>query len=328
MSKDKQLIVILYGNYATADRPDQGDTLEQVKEIEPVLKELGYQTHRLAIEGDAREVINTLSQLQPYCVFNLVESFAGSDGNIYQVTALLDFLNIPYTGSSTSAFVMTANKIQAKKFLEAHAVASPSAFTMDMVMQRRTPLKSTYIIKSLTEHGSLGIDASSVVVGQEAILELMQKKKAHYGGEWIAERYIAGRELQVALLAGPDNPQVLPVSEAIFSLPDEEPPIVDFLAKWDAGHERYKAITRSFDFSKGDAALLRRVTHIALKCWEIFSLGGYARFDFRVDEDDGVWIVDINLNPCLSLDAGFMVAAGERGITPVKVIDRIVKACI
>ncbi len=59
--------------------------------------------------------------------------------------------------------------------------------------------------------------------------------------------------------------------------------------------------------------MLGLLNKYALKCWEVFGLRGYAHVDFRVDANEKPWVLEINANPCLSSDAGFMAAAKQGG---------------
>ena len=61
------------------------------------------------------------------------------------------------------------------------------------------------------------------------------------------------------------------------------------------------------------------------RCWDIFNLRGYARVDFRVDNTGKPWVLEVNANPCLSPDGGFIAAAKQSGIDYNGVIERIVK---
>ena len=81
---------------------------------------------------------------------------------------------------------------------------------------------------------------------------------------------------------------------------------------------------RRFEFPPDDAPLLEEMRRLCLKCWRHFGLRGYARVDFRVDGSGQPWVLEINTNPCLSPDAGFMAAAGQAGLSIVDVVRRIV----
>ncbi|OQC54427.1 MAG: D-alanine--D-alanine ligase B [Deltaproteobacteria bacterium ADurb.Bin022] len=103
--------------------------------------------------------------------------------------------------------------------------------------------------------------------------------------------------------------RVLPIAEMLFQdyAPDKLK-IVDYKAKWDADSFEYNNTVRKFNFDDEDALLISSLQDIALQCWNIFSLRGYARVDFRVDKNNKPWVLEVNTNPCLSPDAGFAAA--------------------
>ena len=90
--------------------------------------------------------------------------------------------------------------------------------------------------------------------------------------------------------------------------------IVDYKTKWDADSFEYNNTIRNFDFPEKDAKLISSLREIALRCWNLFSLRGYARVDFRVDNNGKPWVLEINSNPCLSPDAGFAAALKQAKI--------------
>ena len=100
-------------------------------------------------------------------VFNLVESMAGSDWLSFMVTGLLDSLRLPYTGSPTEAMFLTAHKLLAKERLCQAGLPTPAWIAAD---EEASPAHRTatgtvtaaaWIIKSVSEHASLGLDEDS-----------------------------------------------------------------------------------------------------------------------------------------------------------------------
>jgi len=71
--------------------------------------------------------------------------------------------------------------------------------------------------------------------------------------------------------------------------------------------------------------LLGALKAFAIQCWQIFNLKGYARVDFRVDYGNHPYVLEINANPCLSPDAGFMAAAERAGLSMKDVVQRIIQ---
>jgi D-alanine-D-alanine ligase len=81
---------------------------------------------------------------------------------------------------------------------------------------------------------------------------------------------------------------------------------------------------RRFDFPDGDQPLLEELKSLSLRAWNLFGLSGYARVDFRVDRSGKPWVLEINANPCISPDAGFVAAAEKAGMTYTQIIKAIV----
>jgi D-alanine-D-alanine ligase len=288
-------VVLLHDAYAVNGPPDASDVLNEAMHVARGLATLGYETVIVPVGLNLEDLEARLAELAPHVVFNLMESIAGSGRLIHVVPALLETLGIPYTGCSAFAQWTTSNKIVAKRVLGAGAIATPDLFAA-------TEGHGPWIVKSVWEHASFGLDDASVVDSRD-VGAAIGRRARELGGEWFAERYIAGRELNVALLADGPGPQLLPVAEMRFEdYPEGKPRIVGYAAKWRPQSFEYAQTVRSFDV---DAALAAAAASLARQCWELFELGGYARVDFRVDAAGRLFVLDINANPCLAPDAGF-----------------------
>ncbi len=97
-------------------------------------------------------------------------------------------------------------------------------------------------------------------------------------------------------------------------IPEDKPRIVGRRAKWDEGSFEYQQTPRRFEFPASDRLLLETLTDLSKACWELFELRGFARVDFRVDGLGQPWILEVNVNPCLSPDAGFAAALHQAGL--------------
>jgi ribosomal protein S18 acetylase RimI-like enzyme len=181
-----------------------------------------------------------------------------------------------------------------------------------------------WIVKSIWEHASVGLGDSSVLRGltPEAVAERLPDG-------FFAERFIEGREFNLALLAGPEGPEVLPPAEIVFvDFPADKPKIVGYTAKWDEESFEYSHTVRRFADPAVDGPLLEKLKGLAVRCWDVFGLGGYARVDFRVDACGEPWILEVNTNPCLSPDGGFAAALQQAGIAYADAMARIVRAAL
>jgi D-alanine-D-alanine ligase len=318
--------VVLHGEVPDDAGRDEQDVLVQAGHVSRSLAEQGYEPTVIAVSADFSRLIDHLNVLQPDFAFNLVESILGQGRLIHMAPSILDYLNIPYTGARTEAIFVTSQKLLAKKFMQMSGLDTPLWISPDDL--GANPFRpGVYVIKSVWEHASVGLDEDSIVSVQneKKLHKIMKSKRDRLGGACFAEAFIAGREFNLSLLAGPDGPEVLPPAEIRF---DDYPPgklhVVGYRAKWDKDSFEYQHTPRTFDFPVEDAPLLQKLTDMALECWQLFDLKGYARVDFRVDQAGRPWILEINTNPCLSPDAGFHAAAKRAGLRFNGVIERII----
>lgn len=322
-------VAILHSEVPQNASTDEMDTLIQVHAVSDALREMRHETAILPFSICLRETIDALTAIRPDCVFNLVETVQGRGRLIHLAPAVLDHIRIPYTGSGTEGIFLTSNKLVAKKLMRASGLQTPpwlSPEEMEMDLPSTCP---KCIIKSVWEHASVGIDEDSVVdSGNRAFLrKFMQERSRTLQTECFAEAYVEGREFNVSLLAGDSGPEILPAAEILFhAFPPRKPRVVGFRAKWEPESFEYLHTPRCFAFSRKDIGLLSLLAERARECWSLFGLKGYARIDFRVDAAGTPWIIDVNANPCLSPDAGFLAASREAGIEFPQVIRRIIDA--
>ena len=309
-------IVILHSDVAPDAAEDELDCLQQAETIAEALHKLGYKPTLLPFGLDINQTIIKLKSLKPLAVFNIVETLASMGSLIYFAPSILDTLRIPYTGCGTQAVFQTSNKPLAKKIMRHADISTPDWIEHDGFCSHKDNAK-TYLIKSSWEHASIGLDENSFVnyTDNETVLAEISRRKEKLGGSCYAEAYIDGREFNVALMSSKNGVKVLPIAEMLFQgYAQDKPKIVDYKAKWDADSFEYNNTIRKFNFQKNDAGLISSLREIALRCWNIFSLRGYARVDFRVDNNGKPWVLEINSNPCLSPDAGFAAALQQAKI--------------
>ena len=319
-------VAILYGQALENVTRDEQDTLVQVDTISQSLSRLGCHAIPVPLSLDVQDALSELRFITPDIVFNLVESVEGQGRLIHLGPALLDTLRLPYTGAKTDAMFLTSNKLLAKRFLRNAGMATPDWFSLQDLKNGAQIGEGRYIIKSVWEHASIGLSETAVIdTAQKTDLQkLLEQRQPQLGHEGFAEVYIDGREFNLSMLAGKDGAEVLPPAEIQFdAYPQAKLKIVDYRAKWDEDSFEYSHTPRSFYFREKDESLLKQLGNLAIACWQLFGLKGYARVDFRVDGNDFPWTLEVNANPCLSPDAGFMAAARHAGIHIDEVVTRI-----
>jgi D-alanine-D-alanine ligase len=322
-------VAILHQEVAEDAPPDERDTLVQVQSVDRALCALGYHTERLRLGLDLAPVIDRLRTREPVLIFNLVESLAGDQPLASIASVLLEALDIPFTGNGSHGLRLTGDKLRCKCMLRDAGLPTPEwRVPADLSGDRAAP-SGRWILKPVLEDASARLSGESVLVDGARLADALSAIRHRLGGRWFAERYIDGRELSVALLQGERGPQVLPVAEIRFlDFPPGRPRILDYAAKWEPESFAYKHTQRCFDFDPADAPLLERLQEMSLACWGLFGLAGYARVDVRVDADGVAWILEVNANPCLAPDAGFMAAAHQACLGFDEVVGRLVRAAL
>jgi D-alanine-D-alanine ligase len=238
------------------------------------------------------------------------------------VPAMLERFGVPTTGCDAAALHLSSHKLLAKRWLRRHGIATP-----DWVAGADAPSLAgdTWIVKSVWEHASLGMDDGCVVNGSAAIRRRIEQSRRTFGGDWFAERFVDGREFNISILEIDGRPSVLPIAEIEFEdYAPGKPKIVGYAAKWLPDAVEDHATRRVFPVVPFELAA--RIREVATECWSIFGLSGYARVDMRLDAAGTPWILEINANPCLASDAGFCAAAEAGGLDFGTMIDLIVRA--
>jgi len=316
-------ISILYNDVSTATSQDDLDVLAQVNFVSEALQKLGHNVSSIPITLDLQTAADSIKQINPDSVFNLVESISGVEKFIHFAPTLLEHLNIPYTGGSAHTLYLTTNKLLTKELMRSTNLPTPPWLTQDNITSGQFNLKPPYIIKPVCDDASIGIDENSIIDNIQQLEGSLKNRSAQFG-ECFAEAYIPGREFNLSILANSDGPEVMPAAEIRFvDFPESKPKIVGYQAKWDENSFEYKNTIRSFQFDSNDQPLLKQLTEMALRCWEVFKLHGYARVDFRVDAQNNIWILEINSNPCISPDSGFVAATRQAALTFEQVVARI-----
>jgi len=322
-------VIILYDRIAKqGTSPDQSDALVQAEAIGRALQDLGHESVDMGFSMDIKAFLKEIREAYPQLVFNLVESVDGHGRLIHFPASILDLLAIPYTGAQADALYLTSSKILTKKILSGAGIPTPSYYSPRNLRAKSIPLSGPYIVKSVWEHASVGLEESSVLSVESSgqLLAEMEKRRDQLGGDCFAEQFIDGREFNLSLLASQEGPEVLPPAEMRFiDYPPGKWKVVGYRAKWDEASFESLHTQRSFEFPKSERTLASKPDRPNKEMLASFRLRGYARVDFRVDERNQPWVLEINANPCLSPDAGFVAAASQSGLSYRQVVERIIR---
>jgi D-alanine-D-alanine ligase len=341
-------VLIAHNPVGCLDDPSTADVLAQVEMVESALAALGVPATRLAVAG--WRVWDDVAAAAPEpgaVIFNLVEAPPGLPSVHPATAAALEALGLPFSGASAACLWLTTDKLATRAVLAAAGLPVAPGGRLEVcdkgdegdasVLDRVQP---PWILKPCREEASLGLEGDSVCASRDAALRRAAELRRRFPGQAVVvERFLPGRELNVSLLATPDGAAAaLPVAEIEFvDFPPEMPRIVGYEAKWLPESFAYSHTVRRFPRHPANPAnpadpagdrLLDRVRQLALDAWNVCGLEGYGRVDLRLDEHGAPHILEVNANPCLAADAGFMAAAGEAGLSPAQVVGRILAAAV
>jgi len=311
-------VLILRDVLADDARLDELDVVLQADAVAHALDELGVAHQTAPFASDVATTLATLRRAAPDVVFNLVESVAREARLAPLAPALLDSLDLSYTGCGAAGLECTASKLRARRALVRAKLPVPVAFERGALREGAAVPSGRYVIKSIWEHGSVGLESDSVVFADAPgpLLAELESRLPQLGGEGFAEGYIHGREFNVALLETAAGVRCLPPAEIRFANARADGPVVvGYRAKWHPGSAEDEATPRSFCFDAADGPLLTELRRVALDAWRACGLRGYARIDLRVDAEGQPWVVDVNPNPCLTPGSGFPATLAEAGIS-------------
>lgn len=286
MTKNKHVAVLLGGwNTESEVSRESGEASFQA------LKELGYKVTKIEFD---RNISQTLLDLKPDLVFNALHGQFGEDG---KVQGLLDILNIPYTHSGVLQSSLCMNKLVFRKICKAYNIEVPPFDILRKGQNQQNQeiikkIQKPFVIKPVAEGSSVGI---------EVVLEDMEFKMEDYawefGDEIIIEKYIKGKELQVAVIdeKAVGSVEIRPKYNLFY----------DYESKYTSGMTDY-IIPAQIEEKKNQELL-----DLGLKCHQMVGCKDLSRVDFLMDEKDGkLYLLEINTQP---------------GFTPLSLVPKIAK---
>jgi D-alanine-D-alanine ligase len=221
--------------------------------------------------------------------------------------AVLDVIDVPYTGSSPLASALAMDKDLSKRLFRATGVPVPAWFMAPVAADDvTTALGWPVIVKPSKQGSSVGL----TLVKKAQDLDGAVKLAGEYDDEVMAEQFIPGRELTVGVLG--DVP--LPVGQIV---PKHE--LFDYETKYTPGmsEETFPA--------KIEIVLARQLQEYAVMAHRALKLSGYSRVDFRVTPDGDIFCLEANSLPGMTRTSLFPQAAQAAGIPFAELCERIAR---
>jgi D-alanine-D-alanine ligase len=288
------------------------------------LQQLGHEVRALGVQDELHPIRDAVEEFKPHIAFNLLEEFQGSVLYDQNVVSLLELLRVPYTGCNPRGLIISREKALSKKLLVYHRIRVPAfhAFPMGLKVKRPRQLAFPLIVKSLTEHASLGISKASIVHNDEELTERVKFVHRRIKTDAIAEQFIEGREVYVSVL-GNERLTALPARELVIASEHSDAPVIATeKVKHDLEYQERHGIEQkpAVDLLP---AVQSALPHLSKRIYRILGLSGYARIDYRISPDGLMWCLEANPNPEIAMGEEFAAAAAQAGISYPELLQRL-----
>ena len=288
------------------------------------LRVAGHDVRPLGVGDELKPIRDEIEGFKPDVVFILIEQFHGEVLYDQNVASYLELMRVPYTGCGPRGLVLARGKDLSKTLVHYHRVPVPAfaVFPMRRKVRRPAHLTMPVIVKSVTEHSSLGISQASVVDSDDKLAERVAFIHERIHTAAIAEQYIDGRELYVGVI-GNDRLRVLPVWELYFGNSAEGTwRIATQKVKHDPDYQERRGILQGP--AEGlSPELYAHIQRTAKRIYRTLDLDGYARIDFRLAGDGTLYFLEANPNPEIAESQEFATAALHDGISYPDLLHRI-----
>lgn len=314
-----------YKNQLDRDFDDPITTKWQIKH----LKSLGYSI--LPIEANEKAYFKLFRLRKKIdLVFNVAEGIYGKDREL-QMPAMLEMLQIPYTGSSPLTHAFSLNKVKAKEIFLANNIPTANFQAVESInfILKKT-LKFPLIVKPIAEGSSMGITNQSVVYDEISLKKQVKKILKVFNEPALIEPFLEGREFSIAMLGNP--PVILPIIESNHKiLPKKYLPIDSYEVKWffeEEGHANYLICP-----AKIEKKLENKIKKICYKVWDVLNVVDWCRIDIRCDKDENPYVLEINspagvTPPEVSMTSYFPLAARAAGIDYKNLLKKIIETAL
>jgi D-alanine-D-alanine ligase len=288
------------------------------------LRELGHSVSILGSEDDIAIIVTTLKEKKPDLVFNLTEQLCGDRCMDMNIAAVLEMLDIPFTGSGPEGLMLCRDKTLCKQLLTAHRIRVPGFASIEQNKKVRIPKSLRYplVVKPAFEDSSEGISNASLVNNEAALRERVKFVHEGWDQPVIAEEYIEGKELYVGII-GNKRLTVLPIRECFFDSDNPEgPQLATYRVKWNAEYREKWGI--NFGFAKLDAVTRKNIERICKKVYRLLQIRDYGRIDIRLTPENKIVVLEVNANADIAYGEEVAEAAEKAGIKYEELIDRII----
>ncbi|MFB6291519.1 MAG: D-alanine--D-alanine ligase [Candidatus Bipolaricaulia bacterium] len=263
-------------------------------------------------EGEILDLVKS-----PDIVFNALHGGIGEDGT---VQALLDILDVPYTGTGPLGSSIAMNKLYSKAAFHRASVKTPgfvegAGRSPDNIVDRvSSELGFPVVIKPVGEGSSRGVEIAD---SEEDLVDKVVQVREEYGRLFL-EEYVDGKEVTAGVLEDSSGPVPLPLVE----LNVKRERFYNYKAKYTPGETEFICP------AKLSAEVAESVKEEALRAHSEFGCRGYSRVDFLVDSENNIFGLEVNTLPGMTQTSDLPIAAKEAGIGFTELVERMTMSAL
>ncbi len=298
----KKKVAVLYGGMSA----EREVSLSSGKCVAEALNKDGK--YEVVLIDVARDIAQRILEEKPDIAFNALHGKLGEDGSIQ---GILNILQIPYTHSGVLASAIAMDKPMAKKIFESVGIPTSQGLVVDKSdMLKSEPMKRPYVIKPLNEGSSVG-----VTIIQEGSNYNFSEDTWQFGKQVLVEKYIAGREVQAAVLNGRclGAIEIKPLGT-----------FYDYEAKYTDG-KAVHLMPAPIDKEAYD-----KICEYAVMAHNSLGCRGVSRTDFRYDDSksykDGIFILETNTQPGMTPLSLTPEIAAHSGLSFIDLLNELIEA--
>jgi len=307
----------------------QAEDYETIRRLKDALSEL--QGFRFRYLDNHATLDRDLSELRTDLVFNLCDEGLNNDPfKELHVPAMLEALDLPYTGSGPPALAACYDKglvravamtLDVPVPLETHVRPGDQGATLPSVFPA--------LLKPNYGDSSQGITKDAVVSNEKALLDYLDKLRIAFPKRPVlVQEYLTGAEYSVTLIGNPDQGlRGLPILEVDYSKLDPQlPRILGYESKWEPDSPYWTQVS----YHEADLSELQQqqlVEH-STRLFERLGCRDYARFDFRADAKGEIKLLEVNPNPGWCWDGKVNLMASFAGMRYSELLGQILGAAV
>ncbi|MFA8437238.1 MAG: M20/M25/M40 family metallo-hydrolase [Marinifilaceae bacterium] len=277
------------------------------KTVQRVADALEKGGHNVAVIDGNMHVIERLQNFMPKVVdgeqmgmvFNMAYGIQG-ESRYTHIPSMLEMLGIPYVGSSPSGHALALDKVITKIMWQKHGLSTPDFWVFNSGNDDMDDVKYPVIVKPKMESVSFGL---KVVYNEQDLREAVNFIVKEFQQQALVEQFIRGREFCVGII-GNTPVETFPILEIDL---DNDPDAIQTVT------DKKEAPKRKICPADLPAEIAEEMIHQSVAAFKALHLRDFARVDIRMDENNNIYLLEVNSMASLGLTGSYPTAAKVAG---------------